>query len=228
MTSPLFVRPGESLQRTQTIYRKFTDQHGRVFAAQCDIRNGPPEKDRRPAKPAPTHNFSPPWLPPMRFAKMVTGSDQFRWDYSTMASELAGQTAEVYSDYRKFAMREKLPIPEVGGVVDSLIRDALGEPPLSPAIPMACEQGDPWILGKPGAAVNPYLKEILEQGVGSSSKEALAYIGKRLSETAIQMAVPRIPTAPVAETAAEKPKSIDDLPNLEDMPEITYKDFLRS
>ena len=225
MTSTQFLRPGESLQRKQTVYRVYTDQHGRKFSAQADVGNQHPKEELRPVNDDPRNQFTPPWLPPMRFAKFTDdGSLNFRWDYSTMATELAGQTAEIYSDYRKVAVKEKLPIPEVGGVVDSMLRDIIGEPPLSPAIPLACEQGDPWILGKPNAPVNPYLKEILEQGVGSSSKEALAYINKRLTETARELAIPMVPTAPVVQPKSERQKSITDV-NPGTAP--TYQEFMK-
>ena len=225
MTAPGFISPGESLQRSQTIYRKFADQHGRRFAAQCDIRNGEPKEELRPVNDE-QRQFNPPWLPPMQYAKMRRGSEQFSWDYTTLAQELAGMTAEKYSSYRKFAMREKLPIPEVGGVVDALILDVLGKPPLSPAIPLACEQGDPWVLGFPNAPVNPYLKEILEQGVGSSSKEALDYIRERLAETAAAAKVPLVEARVEAPAVTTKAKRIDDLPELAEMPEITYQQFV--
>ena len=227
MTAPSFISPGQNINRVQTVYRRFTDNHGRRFAAHCDIRTNQPKEELRPVNDEGPANWNAPWLPPMRYAIFTQwGSETFHWDYQTLATELAGQTAEVYSDYRKFALREKLPIPEVGGVVESLIRDALGEPPLSPAIPLACAQGDPWILGKPGAAVNPYLKEILEQGVGSSSKEALAYIAKRLTETAVEMGVPMVASTAAPEAPVEKVRSITDLPPLTETPDITYQQFV--
>lgn len=226
MTIPLFIPPGQSIQRMQRAYRTFTDNHGRKFVATVDIRNGAPCEELKPK------DFNPPWLPSMGYAKFRADHDiEFRWDYGTLATELAGLTAEVYSVYRKFAMREKLPVPEVGGYVDPLVVDGSGEgpPPLSPAIPLACEQGDPWILGVPGAQVNPYLKEILEQGVGSSSKEALDYIRGKLAQTAKDMRIELVPTKelPVDLTKAEKPRRVDDPAPLAEMPDITYQQFLQ-
>ena len=60
-----YLQPGESLQRTQTMYRKYTDQHGRVFAAHCDVRTQQPKEELRPVNDDPRQNFDPPWLPPM-------------------------------------------------------------------------------------------------------------------------------------------------------------------
>lgn len=222
MTVP-FQTPGESLQRLARVYREYTDQHGREFTAQADVRTNQPIGELTPQNDGP-NAFSPPWLPPMRFAKFrKDGELKFRWDYNTMANELAGDTANYYTDARKIAIREKLPIPEVGGMVDPLIRDVLERPPLSPAIPLACEQGDPWILGVPGAPVNTMLKEILEQGVGSNSKEALAYIRNALAAYAAESGIQAVAAAPVVEPPSPRAKRVDAPPELS--PTVTYPQF---
>ena len=227
MTSTEFLRPGESLQRKQTTYRIFTDQHGRRFAAQSDIRNQQPKEELRPVNDDPKHAFSPPWLPPMRFAKFTDdGSLTFRWDYGTMATELSGDTADYYQHATEFALEHNKPEPELGGPVHRSIRLILGKPPLSPAIPLACEQGDPWILGVPGTPVNSVLHEVLTQGVQSNSKAALEIIKKSLALSAKEARVPLVPSAPEVTKPVERVKTIDDV-DLSAMPEITYKQFLR-
>lgn len=217
-----FLKPGESLQRLQTTYRVFTDRHGRKFGAQCDIRNQMPKEELHPV------GFTPPWVPPMRFAKFATdGTLTFWWDYSTMAMELSGDAASYYQEVTEFAIDQNMPLPELGGPVDKKIRLVKGQPPLSPAIPLACEQGDPWMLGMPGAAVNETLKEVLFQGVQSNSKAALEIIRKSLADTAARAATPLVAARPEPETAKapEIVKRTTDV-DVEAMPEITYQQFV--
>jgi hypothetical protein len=224
MTGIAFVQPGQHIQRMQTVYRRFTDQHGRVFAAQSDIRNSQPKEELRPVNDDPRHTFSPPWLPPMRFAIFTDGSMDFRWDYDTMATELSGDAANYYQDAMEFALEHNLPMPEMGGTVDKKIILLKGKPPLSPAIPLACEQGEPWMLGKPGAVVNETLQQVLTQGVQSNSKAALDIIKKALADMAEKNAIPLVAAkANPADKPAEKIKTINDVDLL---PEITYQQFV--
>lgn len=168
--------PGDSIQRLQTVYRVLTDQHGRKWEAQCDIRNNRPKEEMRPL------GCMPPWWPPMRFI-WWDGEQQltFRWAYRQLANELSSQTATWYSNARKMAVKEKLPIPEVGGDVHQLIRDVFGNPGLSPELPLSAELGDPWVLyGDEHAPRNPDLYSVLNQGIQMQSNEALDIIETRV------------------------------------------------
>lgn len=221
MTTPIMLPPGQSLQRIRRTLRTFTDQNNRQFEAQSDIATSQPIGEFTP------RGCNPPWLPPMRYAKWRADGDlAFRWDYEGMANELAGITAQYYEDAVKFALEHNKPEPEIGGPVDRSIRSVLGKPPLSPAIPLAAQAGDPWLLGMPGAPVNVVLKEILEQGVGANSKEALAYIRQMVHKTAAESPVPMVPMVPEPVSAAKRDKSITDI-DPSTMPEITYRQFLQ-
>lgn len=225
LTLANFPQPGESIQRMRRDYRQFTDQHNRIFGAQAEIATSQPIGELMP------EGFSPPWLPPMRFAKWAkTGHLHFRWDYATMAAELAGDTSTYYQDAGRMATEKGETEPEIGGPVPRWIRNVLGKPPLSPMIPLACERGDPWMLGQPGAAVNPILKEILEQGVGNSSKETLAYIQKNLDAYVAGHAVPMVPSVPVPVEVTKAAKSITDEEELPPLiaSEVTYQQFVKS
>ncbi len=175
MTAPM-PGPGESIQRLQTVYRVFTDQHGRKWEAQSDIRNNRPKEELRPL------GCNPPWRPAMRFI-WWDGDNQltFRWAYRQLANDLASHTATWYSNARKMAVKEHLPVPEVGGDVHQLIRDVFGNPGLSPEIPLAAELGDQWILyGDELAPRNAALYSVLNQGIQMQSNEALDIIEGRL------------------------------------------------
>ena len=222
-----FLKPGQSLQRIQTVYRRYTDQHGRKFAAQSDVRTQQPKEELRPVNDDPKNQFTPPWMPPMRFAKFTEGSLDFWWDYDTMATELSGDAADYYQRAIEFAVEHNKPEPELGGPVDRSIRLLLGKPPLSPAIPLAAMQGDPWVLGVPNAPVNTVLRDVLTQGSQSNSKMALEVIKKALADTAAKNATALVESKPIEEMApkVEKPKSITDV-DLNAMPEITYQQFV--
>lgn len=229
MTSPAlgFTQPGQSLQRLKRTFRHYTDQHGRVFTSQADMNTNAPLEELRPLNEG-AGTFNPPWLPPMRFAKFrVDGDLHFRWDYTTMATELSGDTAQYYQDAVKFAIENNKPEPEVGGPVDRSIRYVLGPPPLSPAVPIACEQGDPWMLGQPNAPVNPMMKAILEQGGTANSKEALEYIRKLVNTNLSASTVPLVASEPERIVAEPKAKTISDPVALKDLPLPTYKEFMQ-
>ncbi len=214
-------QPGESLQRAARVWRIYTDQHGRKFGAESDIATSQPIGELMP------QGFCPPWQPPMRFAKWRRVGDlDFRWDYETMAAELSGITAEYYQDAVKFAIENNKPEPEIGGPIDRSIRYVLGPPPLSPAIPLACEAGDPWMLGEPDAPVTQILKDILHQTAGANSKDALDFIRAKLKRDIGQSGVPLVPTVPAKPEVTERPRTIADPGPMVDPSTVTYKEFL--
>lgn len=215
-------------QRTHRVWREFTDQHGRVFAAESDMASNQPIGELMP------QGFQAPWLPPMRFAKWRRDGDlNFRWDYNALAAELSGATAEYYAEVSNF-MTDHMPhepIPEVGEPVPARVRRSpLGSPPLSPALPLACEAGDPWILGTPGAVVNTMLKTLIEQGTHAGGKEALDFIRARMAAHASALGAAAVPTIvhPTTDARDLRPKSITDVPQLPpvDPNTVTYKEFV--
>lgn len=177
MLAPL-PRPGEALQRLKMVYRIFTDQHGRKFGALADIGNNRPIEELRPI------GCMPPWLPLMRFIRWDEDHQlTFRWDYRTIAAELSAYTATWYGNAQKMALKEHLPIPEVGGEVDPLIKNVFGNPGLSPEIPLAAELGHPWILyGDDFSPRDAHLFGLLNQGLTMQSNEALDIIERRLRD----------------------------------------------
>lgn len=219
-----FTNPGESIQRKGRNWTKeFRDQHGRRFSATYDKGNQRPIGELKP------EGFNPPWLPLGRFIVWeAEGSFVFRWDYLAMANELASETAAKYEEYATFAIENKslVSIPEIGGPVDPLIRRVCGKPPLSPAIPMACAEGDPWILGEPGAATNPILQSILNQSFSASSTEALRMIRASLANYITADAAALVPTIPAVVAAPETPRTIHDPGPLVVASEITYQQFV--
>lgn len=227
MTTPAITdlgQPGESLQRARTGYHDdFTDQHGRRFAANYDLGNQRPKEELRPV------DSTPPWLPPMRFIKWERpGSFRFRWDYESMAAELSGDTAEFYQNVAIFITDHKpnLEVPEIGTPVPAEVRRILGKPPLSPALPLACAAGDPYILGVAGAASNPMLKALIEQTASGNSKEALDAIRALLAQN--QMGAP-VPTREAEVDSRGRPvktihtTTFDDI----DPSTIKYNDYVR-
>jgi hypothetical protein len=178
MTAPIgMTQPGESLQRARRGWTdEFTDDHGRKFAAQYELANGRPIGELQPV------GFAPPWLPPMRFIVWERpGGFRFRWDYATMANELAEQADAFYTEVVQFMlehMRDER-VPEVGEPIPAKALRFVGKPPLSPAIPLAAEAGDPWILGEPAAVDTLNLKDVLAQTVNANGREALKLIRER-------------------------------------------------
>ena len=221
-TSLGFTQPGQHLQRTKRGYTEgFTDQHGRHFGAQFDKNNLRPIGEFTPI------GHTPPWLPPMRFIRWATDGFSFRWDYDTMANELAADAAAYYDDVAKFMLDHMPhePVPEVGDPIPKRVRQVLGPPTLSPAIPLAAEAGEPWILGVPGAPVNETLKACLYQNGNVGGREAIDLIKARLSQ---QITNP-VPSAPIDTFAdqrvTERPKSIDDV-DLASITKVTYQEFI--
>lgn len=218
-----FSAPGESLQRKARAWRLLTDQHGRVFGATVEVSNGHPVGELLP------QGFSPPWLPPMEFAKFRGEHDvTFRWDYREMADRLSAQTAQYYQDAVKFALENNKPEPEVGGPVDRSVRYVLGVPPLSPAIPLSADMGDPWVLGIPDAPVNKILKAVLEQTAGADQREALGLIMDRLARQVNEGNIPMVPSTPFVPNVKEPARTINDEAPLEELPEITYPEFVKA
>jgi hypothetical protein len=199
VTAPSFnigqiLNPGESIQRTQTGWSEdFTDQHGRRFQANYDNRNMRPKEELRPV------DCTPPWQPPMKYIVWDRHNGfKFRWDYATMANDLTEAATSYYAQVFEF-ITEHMPgtePPELGDPVPTkVLRSPIGKPPLSPAIPLACEAGDPWILGIPGAEPNKLLKDIIEQSATANGRQALQVIRERMQALAGDKAIPTI--APV-------------------------------
>lgn len=217
-----FSQPGTHPQRERRDYTEaFTDQHGRTFGAQFDKGNLKPIGELTPI------GYNPPWLPPMRYIKWAKHGFQFRWDYDTMANELASSVSEYHDDLVKFMM-EHLPhdvIPKVGEPVPRKVRQVLGPPPLSPAVPLAAQAGDPWILGVPGAPVNQKLADCLWQVRSSGAKETLAEIKDRLLNE-ITNPVPSAPQQDFEDAQlAKAPRSIHTV-DLQAIQAVTYQQFI--
>ncbi|HEX7123823.1 MAG TPA: hypothetical protein VF178_15710 [Gemmatimonadaceae bacterium] len=216
-------QPGQSLQRARRAWRIYTDQHGRRFGAQAEMATNAPIGEFQP------QGFNPPWLPTMRYAKFAqTGDLEFRWDYDAVAEDWSAQAASYYDEAIKLALQlpGDIRVPEVGGEVDRRIRAIAGPPPLSPAIPLACKAGDPWILGKPNAKDTLALKPVLLMTVGASGQEALKAIQARLDAQAKETGVEFIPSAPEKVLETERVRSITDVDHDAPMPVITYGAFM--
>lgn len=223
MTAPYagiqIPQPGKSLQRERRVWRIFTDQHGRRFGAQADMATNAPIAEFQP------QGFMPPWLPAMRYAKFAqTGDLDFRWDYDANAEDWSELTGAYYDSAVQVSLQlpGEVPTPEIGGAVDRRIRAVLGQPPSSPAIPLACKAGDPWMLGKPGAKDALGMKPLLQQQLGANSQEALAMIRSRLAAQAEAEGMEAVPTLPEKPLEVERKRSITDRP---DVP-ITYQQFV--
>lgn len=215
-----FSQPGSHPQRERRDYTEaFTDQHGRTFGAQFDKENLKPIGELIPI------GYNPPWLPPMQYIRWAKHGFSFRWDYESFANELAQTASEYYDDVTKFMM-EHLPhdaIPRAGDPVPRKVRQVLGPPPLSPAVPLAAEAGDPWILGVPGAPINEKLRDCLYQIKHSGAKETLEEIKSRLLEE-IQNPVPTRHVE-TADDEAARPRSINTV-DLGSIQNVTYQEFV--
>lgn len=219
-------QPGTSLQRQRRAWRIFTDQHGRRFGAEADRGNNAPIAEFQPQSHG---GFSiAPWYPPMPYAKFAQEGDlDFRWDYTRLAEEWSGGTAAYYEEAGKIAINisDSITVPEVGGEVDRRIKLILGQPPLSPAIPLACELGDPWILGQMGAEVNKTLKALLAHGV-ANSQEVLNAIRERLQSQAATTKVPLVASSAPKIIETERVRSINDVDEAAPLSDITWPQFL--
>lgn len=223
MTAPLTIQPGESLQRLQTGWTdEFTDQHGRKFQANYDVRNMRPKEELRPV------GFNPPWQPPMRYIIWDRpGAFAFRWDYETMANDLSGDATAYYAQVFEFMTEHMagIEIPELGDPVPTkVLRSPIGKPPLSPAIPLACIAGEPWILGTPNAPVNALLKDIIDQSATANGRQALAVIRERMLKLTGDTAIPEREIE--IDPATKKAKSIADI-DVATITAITYNDFIK-
>lgn len=216
-----YLQPGQSIQREQTSWTDgFTDQHGRRFEAQFDNRNQRPKEELRPV------GFHPPWLPPMRYITWERdGSFNFRWDYETMANDLSGDATTFYAQVFEF-MTEHMPgvePPELGEPVPTkILRSPIGKPPLSPAVPLACLAGDPWMLGTPGAPVNQMLKDIIEQSATANGRQALQVIRAKMQAIVGDNGVKE--RVVEADPRAAKVKSITDI-DVKTVTAVTYNEF---
>lgn len=224
MTAPIGVtQPGESLQRVKRGWTdEFTDDHGRKFAAQYELANGRPIGELQPV------GFSPPWLPPMRFIVWERpGGFRFRWDYATMANELAEQADAFYTEVVQFMLEHMKDeqVPEVGEPIPAKALRFVGKPPLSPAIPLAAEAGDPWILGVAGAVDTLNLKDVLAQTVNANGREALKLIRERTNAKLGASNVQTVPTMTPAPVISERKRTIDDV-DLTAIETVTYREFV--
>jgi hypothetical protein len=225
MTAPYagiqIPQPGQSLQRQRRAYRIYTDQHGRKFGAWADKGNNAPIEEMRP------QGFNPPWLPSQTYAKFAQDGDlDFRWDYDRMAEEWSSQVASYYEEAGKLALQipGDVPFPEIGDVVDRRIRLILGVGSLSPAIPLACKAGDPWILGKAGAKDMLNLKPLIAQQ-GANGADALREIQKRLDAMAQAPGFEPMPTTPEKVIETEVARSINTIDDVGPMEDVTWPMF---
>lgn len=228
MTTPAFLQPGQSLQRERRGYSDdFTDQHGRRFAAQYELSNARPIGELAPV------GFQPPLLPPM--SAIVWGRHggfRFHWDYETHANNLVEMSVQYYASVMDFMlehMKEYVAehgVPELGEPVPAMvIRSPLGSPPMSPAFFLACQEGNPWALGVPGAAVDVQLKASLEQSTSGSGRAALLQVRERLARMRTEDWV--APVAAEIDRTTQKPRSITDAAPLV-METVTYQQFFAS
>lgn len=167
-------------QRDRRVRRFFIDTHGRRFFAWADKDNQRPIGEFVLADI--TGQFvTAPWYPAMSY---ISWSDpdmlDFAWDYAKLADELAGITAGYYDEAAKLARFIHVEIPQVGGAVAPEILSICGPPPLSPEIPLSCEAGEAWMLGRRGAPENKALSTILHQGRTVTSTLALDMIRERV------------------------------------------------
>lgn len=205
MPIPMLQGPGFS-QRTGRVWRAFTDQHGRVFKAHADAATN------QPIGEFVTEGWSAPWLPPMRYATWERDGDlTFRWDYASCAEDMAQTAAAYYDEAIKVAIQEHLEVPEVGGPVERRVRAVVGAPPLSAALPVSAEAGDPWVLGVANAPVNHELKAVLEQSAGASTTDFLKAVRAKVAGTS---ATSEAMTADVTESLETEDAG------------VSYRDFL--
>ena len=224
------VSESGSLQRDKRVKRKYTDQHGRVWFSWADKETQQPVMEPICIS-FPDHG--PPWIAPFRFAKFQADTLDFVWDYDAMTDELAGMAQRYYSTAIDFCLKNKLPVPEIGGVITYEALAVLGAPPLSPEIPMAAKAGDKWILGFPGYE-NVRLQKLLEQGRGFDIRRTMRLIQERVdADQAAQRAADPVYTSDGHGGYKEKPSmngGVDGLVALDIAPTVnadavTYRQF---
>lgn len=206
-------------QRDRMVRRFFTDQHGRRFFAWADKFNQRPIGELALADESGTW-VTPPFLPAMQFIHwpQVDGLN-FEWTYEKMADEYSVYTADWYDEAAKLARFIKVEIPIVGGDVPPEVLSIMGPPPLSPEIPLACQAGDLWILGRKGIPEHTALKHVVDRGRTVTSKLALDMLRekvKRMVESGASQTVVGS-TGPLPEVALTPPPSSSG---------ITYNQFI--
>jgi len=224
MTTPIgTLQPGEHIQRVKRGWTDdYMDQHGRRFAAQYELANGRPIGEFQPV------GFNPPWLPPMRYIIWERpGGFRFRWDYETLANEFAGGSHEFYTQVAEFMVEHMAgqAVPEDGEPIPAKVRRFFKAPPLSPAIPLAAQAGDPWILGEPGADDVLNLKAVLDQTINANGREALERIRSRTREKIGAAGVTPVATLPEEPAMSDRKRSIHDV-DLSQIEKVTYQQFL--
>lgn len=209
-----------SKQREAMVRRYFTDEHGRRFFCWADKNNQRPIGEFVLADL--TGSFRrPPWIPAMgQIDWLNEDSLEFKWRYASLAEEWAGYTSEWYSQAQQLAhVIPNVTIPEVGGDVHPILIGIMGPPPMSPEIPLACEAGEPWILGRINAPHNAYLQK-------------LVHIGRAITSTmALETIRARVQAMIAAQSAGEVVEDLVGLPTLEidalsDPSQLSYKDFM--
>ena len=207
-----YSTPGTNPQRERRTHRTVLDQHGREFSCVVDRENGQPIGEMRPLE---TNGYTlAPWYPSQPYAKFpADGGYRFTWDYQRLGDELGGMVSAYYDFATKTAIENNLPVPEIGGVVERRVQALCGIPPFSPAISMACEMGDEWLLGKVGAVPTEGLAEIVKQNLQQfgNGNQALSAI-RALLEKAMGKAIDTRVT--VAEAAPSAPQVEDAVPTV--------------
>lgn len=205
-----------SKQRDQRVKRFFIDQFSRRYFAWADKDNQRPIGEFVLADN--TGRFvTAPWNPPMMYIEWPDRDTlDFRWKFDAMASELAGVTAEWYSLAQQMAQTANLPIPDVGGDVHPTLIGLMGPPLLSPEIPLACEAGEPWLLGQRDAPINLRLQKLVSLGRQITSTYALETIRRRVIA---MVEAGETDLSTLDQKAAEAIAAIDPA-------SITYREFL--
>lgn len=203
-------------QRDQRVRRFFVDQHGRRWFAWADKDNQRPIGEFVLADLTGAFQ-TPPWVPAMTYIQWGDHDTlDFAWDYTRLADELAGVTAGYYDEASKLARAIKVEIPQVGGPVVPEILAIIGPPPLSPEIPLACEAGQAWLLGRIGAPEHTHLKTVLHQGRTITSTLALDTIRERVAAMVAEQQASADATNAGGSCEANAP----------DPTVVTYKDFI--
>lgn len=225
MSTPLNIDPGQHIQRLQRGWTdEFTDQHGRRFSAQYELASSRPIGELTPV------GFQPPWVPPMSAIRWERhGGFRFRWDYETVARQFADGSEQFYTEVMEFMMAH-MPteaIPEVDEPIPAKAR-RLFKPPMSAAIPLACEAGDPWMLGVAGAPVNTLLRDLLAQSVTANGREAVRLIRERTKERLSgTVTVPTIAPEAVPSTTPRTIHTTSTAPIATmDLSAVTYREFM--